>query len=264
MTATVAGIHLGLDTHANRPAANTVPDGALYSCSDHGLVYKSNYAGNSWATWRASTAVTEILDIPTTETDDTLVLAPDGAGGVEFRAEAGGGGGITHTYLGTSTIGGTAVTVTQDDAHTKAITVPSGGGLLTSIELYVKTNAANVGFAWAAMLYDDNGSGKPVHLLQAVFTPSWVLNMYRVSGVAGDARWVSLPVGRFLPAGTFHIGFEIKSSAGNHNVYYDAGSDWRWGKGGNTFLSDAPDTSGTVYTLVNSTRDYSLRAGLLT
>ncbi|HYK96130.1 MAG TPA: hypothetical protein VE011_09735 [Candidatus Dormibacteraeota bacterium] len=51
MTATVAGIHLGLDTHANRPAANTVPDGSLYSCSTHNLLYKSNYAGNSWATW---------------------------------------------------------------------------------------------------------------------------------------------------------------------------------------------------------------------
>jgi hypothetical protein len=35
--------------------------------------------------------VADILDLPTAETDDTLVLAPDGAGGVEFRAEAGGG-----------------------------------------------------------------------------------------------------------------------------------------------------------------------------
>lgn len=51
MTATVAGIHLGIDTHANRPAANTVPDGSVYSCSTHGLIYKSNYGGNSWATW---------------------------------------------------------------------------------------------------------------------------------------------------------------------------------------------------------------------
>lgn len=51
MTATVAGIHLGLDTHANRPAANTVPDGSFYSCSTHSLIYKSNFAGNSWATW---------------------------------------------------------------------------------------------------------------------------------------------------------------------------------------------------------------------
>ena len=51
MVATVAGIHLGLDTHANRPAGNAVPDGSIYSCSTHSLVYKSNFAGNSWATW---------------------------------------------------------------------------------------------------------------------------------------------------------------------------------------------------------------------
>lgn len=36
-------------------------------------------------------SVADILDLPTAETDDTLVLAPDGAGGVEFRAETGGG-----------------------------------------------------------------------------------------------------------------------------------------------------------------------------
>jgi len=39
-----------------------------------------------------------IEDLPTTELDDTLVLAPDGAGGVEFRAETGGGGsGLSET-----------------------------------------------------------------------------------------------------------------------------------------------------------------------
>jgi hypothetical protein len=38
-------------------------------------------------------APADILDLPTAETDDALVLAPDGAGGVEFRAEAGGPGG---------------------------------------------------------------------------------------------------------------------------------------------------------------------------
>lgn len=37
-------------------------------------------------------SVADILDLPTAETTATKVLAPDGAGGVEFRAEAGGGG----------------------------------------------------------------------------------------------------------------------------------------------------------------------------
>lgn len=50
MPATVSGIHLS-GTHAARPAANTVPDGSLYSCTTDSLIYKSNYAGNSWSTW---------------------------------------------------------------------------------------------------------------------------------------------------------------------------------------------------------------------
>src|SRR5262245_17172694 len=50
MAATVAGIHLS-GNHAGRPAANSVPDGSLYSCTTHSLIYQSNFAGNSWATW---------------------------------------------------------------------------------------------------------------------------------------------------------------------------------------------------------------------
>lgn len=68
MTATVAGIHLGIDTHGNRPAANTVPDGSIYSCSTHSLIYKSNFAGNSWATW-ASLTGTGLTDPMTTRGD---------------------------------------------------------------------------------------------------------------------------------------------------------------------------------------------------
>lgn len=49
MTATVDGIHLGPDTHANRPAATAVESGTLYSCSDHDLIYRSD--GATWATW---------------------------------------------------------------------------------------------------------------------------------------------------------------------------------------------------------------------
>lgn len=49
MAATVAGIHLGPDTHANRPAAGTPPVGALYSCTDHDLIYRTD--GSTWATY---------------------------------------------------------------------------------------------------------------------------------------------------------------------------------------------------------------------
>jgi len=50
MANTVAGTHLS-GNHASRPAGNAVPDGTLYSCTTHSLIYVSNYAGNSWSTW---------------------------------------------------------------------------------------------------------------------------------------------------------------------------------------------------------------------
>src|ERR1041385_8827028 len=51
MPATIAGSHLGIDRHANRPAANAAgqPIGALYSCSTHGLIYKTD--GSTWSTY---------------------------------------------------------------------------------------------------------------------------------------------------------------------------------------------------------------------
>ena len=66
------------------------------TATEHGLLPKlSGDSGDVLlgdGTWGAGGggSPTEILDIPTAEMDDTLVLAPDGAGGVEFRAEVGG------------------------------------------------------------------------------------------------------------------------------------------------------------------------------
>jgi hypothetical protein len=35
--------------HASRPAAADMPEGGLYACSDHDLIYQSD--GSSWNTW---------------------------------------------------------------------------------------------------------------------------------------------------------------------------------------------------------------------
>lgn len=61
MTATVAGIHLGPDTHANLPTANTVPDGSLYSCSTHGKIYRSDFGGNTWDDWATLGAAASVF-----------------------------------------------------------------------------------------------------------------------------------------------------------------------------------------------------------
>jgi hypothetical protein len=35
--------------HASRPAAGSAPEGGLYSCTDHDLIYQTD--GSSWSTW---------------------------------------------------------------------------------------------------------------------------------------------------------------------------------------------------------------------
>lgn len=57
--------------------------------------------------WVSAAAETEILNIPTAETNAALVLAPDGVGGVEFRAESGGPGGGSVFPLDDVTLDGT-------------------------------------------------------------------------------------------------------------------------------------------------------------
>lgn len=41
--------HLLTGDHASRPAASAVPEGTLYSCTDHTLIYQSDTS--SWSTW---------------------------------------------------------------------------------------------------------------------------------------------------------------------------------------------------------------------
>lgn len=77
------------------PASPAADYRRLYFLED-GILYQKDSGGTVAP---VGGTPTEILDIPTTETDDTLVLAPDGAGGVEFRAEAGGSGGWTDALV---------------------------------------------------------------------------------------------------------------------------------------------------------------------
>jgi hypothetical protein len=106
--------HLLEGIHSARPAATAVPQGTLYACSTHSLIYQSD--GATWSTWASLGGIADILDLATAETDTSLVLSPDGAGGVEFRAEAGGGSGIVlPTVLQTKAVshgsGGLAMTL---------------------------------------------------------------------------------------------------------------------------------------------------------
>lgn len=91
---------------------------------------------------------TEITSIPTAETDAAKVLAPDGAGGVEFRAEAGSGAGAISAFK-YDTAGGnksTTSTTQADVDATNAVvagTVPASGNFLIIASFTVNMSANN-------------------------------------------------------------------------------------------------------------------------
>lgn len=71
---------LGPDTHSNRPAASGVPDGALYVCSTHGLIYRNN--AGTWGTWVATGDKQETLIIAI---GDEATAITTGTAKVTFR-----------------------------------------------------------------------------------------------------------------------------------------------------------------------------------
>jgi len=117
MPATILGSHLGIDTHANRPAANAAgqPIGALYSCSTHGLIYKTD--GSTWSTYAtlsgtdtnglvlleqhtaSSSAQLDFTTFISSTYDDYLIEGVDLAlatSGANLLLEVGTGGGPTY------------------------------------------------------------------------------------------------------------------------------------------------------------------------
>lgn len=260
-TTTLPGLFDSGD-HASRPTASAVGSGALYACSTHALIYQSD--GSSWSTWATLGGGANVETLPTAETDSALVLAPDGAGGVEFRAEAGGGGGGgAVSFVGYNTIGGTADNAAAHRQFLQKVTFAATTTIL-SVDVYIKQNTAANAFGVMGFVYDDV-SGKPVHLLSIGGTANTTqsLNLYRVSGTAGDARWYTTPQGVTVPAGDYWYG-ATQTIQAVCNFYYDAtGTGYYWDKGGNGFITDAPDTSGTVYTLTSQSRTYSFRLNVL-
>lgn len=193
-----------------------------------------------------------------TGTDVEAALQELGAGG------GGGGGGLTQAYIGTNSIGGSSEVGTDHRQILQKVTL-ANACLISGIEVRIKNNNAGQVGDLLAFVYDDV-SGKPQHLVAwgAGGETARGFNLYRVSATAGDARWLNTPIGYWAAAGDWWIGFQWTSQGGQYLQYYaTGGSDYYFDKGGNSFVTDAPDTSGTVYTLTNSTKTYSIRANTI-
>lgn len=185
MAATTLNAVLATGDHASRPAANAVGGGGLYSCTDHDLIYQTD--GSSWTTWATlgAAAVTDIVDIPTAEMDDTLVLAPDGAGGVEFRAEAGGGGGGAVLPLDIAPGSPSAWDDEFDgaslDAKWSQITSASGNDA-----------AATVANGWLTFELNTSGTGNASKRVTGYRQPaptSGEMTNFEVSAKIADTQW---------------------------------------------------------------------------
>jgi hypothetical protein len=100
-----AGVHLGPDIHANRPA--TALGGALYSCTTHSLIYKY-VTGTGWVTWATLTG--SGLTDPTTTKGDLLTRGA--------------------STVGRKAVGANGTVLTADSAQADGLAwvAPSGGG----------------------------------------------------------------------------------------------------------------------------------------
>lgn len=173
----------------------------------------------------------------------------------------GGGGGLTHSYLGYNTVGGTqevfgalgAVPLTLF----KKVTIPGGGGVITSIGAYIQMISQNTAVV-AAGVYEDSG-GAPDHML----SNSMLFGGGGAGGAiaigTGQARWLHLPVGLFVPAGDVWIAFTcVTNNASNLEIAYDGSGSDQYHTVGFGGLAD-----GSSYSLTVGSRKYSIRADFI-
>lgn len=100
--------HLLTGDHASRPSASAVPEGTLYSCTTHDLVYQST--AGSWGTWLTAgggsvAALDDVGDVNAPTPSDGDVLTYDTGGGEWIASAPTGGGGGDLTFLSETVLG---------------------------------------------------------------------------------------------------------------------------------------------------------------
>lgn len=163
----------------------------------------------------------DILDIPTAEMDDTLVLAPDGAGGVEFRAEAGGGGGGAFGFA----------TQTADQASLNSTSLADITGLSVTLT---------------------TGAKRCLCIFSGTFTRTGGSNGIALSVDVDGTQVGSVPYAFFIPSSYMTISFQVVTgvlSAASHTikVRYKADSGTTW-----TLLGSAGTGVGNFFTVTET------------
>lgn len=275
---------LQLDGDDGTPAADTVAvyaaaDGTIHTVQDDGT--DAEIGGG---------AVADILDLPTAETDDALVLAPDGAGGVEWRAEAGAGASLTlpEGSAPSSPASGYAVIYaksdgriySKDDAGTEYgpfDVAGGGGGPLLAID-DVALDANGTDFAsmsgWTAIGTASASAGTPNDYdadVQDIAMPAQGDGYYRA--YPGDGVTCYLTVhGTVQPGGMMCLAFLDGSNNGSGVGPYNDGNVYTWNIAAGAFtgndgvLSNCPwgaaTSNGTSYILRLSRSGSTVTTGI--
>ncbi len=107
----------------------------------------------------------------------------------------------------------------------------------------------------------DNNAGAPGKLI--AYNGNEATNgayLHQVAGTDGTARWVEIPIGKYLTAATYWIGF-VSGNPTSLNIHKDAsGTDQYW----TVTIADITDAVPGTWALTTSTDKYSIRASVLT
>lgn len=169
--------------------------------------------------------------------------------GWESVSGTGGGGGLSSSYVGYNTVGGSTETVTGNQMYAKKVTVASAG-IFLDIEAYIDTTSDG-SVSIGVCLLDDN-AGAP----NIVLSSTLPVSSSAVYHKASNPRWQGTPLGRYVSAGDYWIAVSFTGVPATQ-LRYDAGSDSTWNNG-SWILADAIATSVTT-----SARKYSIRASFL-
>jgi hypothetical protein len=167
-------------------------------------------------------------------------------------------GALARTTVGYATIGGSNVAMAQYDHYVKQVTLATDG-FLASVSIYIKGTGSGSALGVRVGVWDDV-TGAPGHIRATGAVTNGASGIFpeTVNGVASDAGWLTIPIGVWLAAGTYWIGF-MQTNAGGFNIYYDgSGSDRKWTAG-----ADNISGATTRYTITTTTNKYSIYADIL-
>jgi hypothetical protein len=177
-------------------------------------------------------------------------IIPAGSGG------GGGGSGITHSYIGYNTQGGSTENGANGTVWVKKVTLASAG-MLMSVGAFISETANGTPGAFAGVLNDVAGSPE-----RWIAAPSfaWYNALTTTAGGNYAQRWYHIAVGIYLAAGDYWLAFgSVTLNGADIQIAYDgSGTDKNWSSA-NGWTSDAGR-----YTVNTTTRKYSIRGSLIT